>query len=157
MFDEEDKETGYAVFVVVTLAIVVSLATLAVAIGTAIGQSQSKANERPIAAASVVRIIGLVFFEVGKAEPPSDILTLLGPTLRAARALPRSTVVISGYHDASGDPAANAELAKQRAIAVRNALMSAGIEERRIELAKPVSTVGGADADLARRVEITIR
>lgn len=157
MFEEEDKETGYAVFLVITLAIVVAIATIAVAAGTAIGQSQLNATGRPAAATSVVRIIGMVFFDVGKAELPADIMTLLGPTLRAARALPGSTVVISGYHDASGDPAANAELAKQRAIAVRDALVSAGIEARRIELAKPMSTVGGADAEQARRVEVTIR
>ena len=35
--------------------------------------------------------------------------------------------VVSGYHDASGDPEKNAELARQRAVAVRDALKAAGI------------------------------
>jgi outer membrane protein OmpA-like peptidoglycan-associated protein len=157
MFEEADRETGYAIFIVVTLAIVVSLATLALAVGQAIGQSQPGPAARSAPAPSVVRIVGLVLFEVGKAEPPPDIMTLLAPTLRAARAMPGATVVISGYHDASGDAAANAELAKQRAIAVRDALAGAGIDERRLELAKPASTLGGADPEQARRVEITIR
>jgi K(+)-stimulated pyrophosphate-energized sodium pump len=47
------------------------------------------------------------------------------PTLRPS--------VISGYHYTSGDPAQNGELAKQRAMAVRDALKIAGVAEDRIE------------------------
>ena len=52
----------------------------------------------------------------------------------AAKANAAAKLVISGYHDASGDPAQNAELAKQRAMAVRDALKTAGVAEDRIEL-----------------------
>jgi len=157
VFEEEDKETGYAVFLAVTLAIVISIATLALAIGTVIGQSEAGSAPRAAPGLSVVRIVGLVFFEVDKAEPPPDVQMLLGPTVRVAQAMPAAKVVISGYHDASGDPAANAELAKRRAFAVRAALVAAGISEQRIELAKPVATVGGDDPREARRVEVTLR
>jgi len=158
VFEEEDKETGYAVFLAITVAIVVSLATIAVAIGSAIGQAGGTKRQAVAApAASIVRVIGLVLFEVGRAELPADIMRLLGPSLRAAQANPGSRLVLSGYHDASGDAAANAELAKQRALAVREALVAAGIPEQRIELAKPVATLGGSDATLARRVEVTLR
>ena len=64
--------------------------------------------------------------------------------------------VISGFHDASGDPAQNAELAKQRAIAVRDALKGAGMPEDRIELKKP-EQVNAGDAAEARRVEVSVQ
>jgi K(+)-stimulated pyrophosphate-energized sodium pump len=65
--------------------------------------------------------------------------------------------VVSGFHDASGDPVRNAELARQRALAVRDALKAAGVTEDRIELRKPQELVGGADAAEARRVEVALR
>lgn len=158
MFEEEDRETGYAVFIAVTVAIVASAFAIAIAIGTALGQAEpTKPAARGAASASVVRIIGVVLFEVGKADPPADVMMLLGPAIRVAKVMPGARIVVSSYHDASGDPAMNEELAKRRAIAVRDVLMAAGIAEQRIELAKPISTLGGADPDLARRVELTIR
>jgi hypothetical protein len=47
------------------------------------------------------------------------------------------------------------ELAKERAIAVRDALVAAGVSVDRVELSKPQVTEGGADDTLARRVDIT--
>ena len=65
--------------------------------------------------------------------------------------------VVSGFHDATGDPAFNAELAKQRALAVRDALVGAGVAETSLELKKPeVSTGSGANAE-ARRVEVVVQ
>jgi len=64
--------------------------------------------------------------------------------------------VISGYHDATGDAAVNEELAKQRALAVKGALVALGIGEDKIELRKPESsTASGSNAE-ARRVEVTL-
>ena len=66
-------------------------------------------------------------------------------------------VAIAGFHDATGNAAQNAELAKQRALAVRNALMAAGLSESQIELSKPEQIAStGSDAE-ARRVEISLR
>ena len=157
MFDEDDKETGYAVVLAITLAIVVSLAVIALAIGSAIGQAGGKPAAGATAAPSIVRVLGKVYFEVGKADPPADAPLLLRPAIRTARAFEGSKLVISGYHDASGDAAANAELARRRALAVRDVLMASGVSEQRIELAKPIVAMGGADADDARRVEVTLR
>lgn len=156
MFEEEDRETGYAVFLAVTVAIVVSLFALAVAIGTAIGAS-GKGPAKAMTAPSVLQVLATVHFEVGRAELPEDAPILLRPAVRMALALPGSKVVISGYHDDSGDPAANAELAKRRALAVRDRLTAAGIGEARIELARPVVAMGGSDPREARRVEVTLR
>jgi K(+)-stimulated pyrophosphate-energized sodium pump len=67
------------------------------------------------------------------------------------------TAVVSGYHDASGDPAQNAELAKQRAFAVRDALKALGVAEDKVELSKPAESTGSGAASEARRVEVTLR
>ena len=65
--------------------------------------------------------------------------------------------VVSGYTDSTGDAAKNEELAKQRALAVRDALKTAGIAEDKIELKKPEALTGsGTNAD-ARRVEVALQ
>ncbi len=53
--------------------------------------------------------------------------------------------VVSGFTDATGDPAKNAELAKQRAFAVRDALKAAGVAEDKIELKKPEQLTGSGE------------
>jgi photosynthetic reaction center cytochrome c subunit len=71
----------------------------------------------------------------------------------------RSVATISGYHSASGTLAANQELAKQRAFTVRDALVSAGIDEKRVKLEKPQraeANLAGEDP-VARRVEVSVR
>jgi outer membrane protein OmpA-like peptidoglycan-associated protein len=63
-------------------------------------------------------------------------------------------VDVTGYADASGDPAQNAEIAKNRAKAVRDALQAAGIDEASINMKPPASFTGtGGDAE-ARRVDV---
>ncbi|KRC26392.1 OmpA family protein [Acidovorax sp. Root219] len=64
--------------------------------------------------------------------------------------------VVSGFHDATGDAAANAELAKQRAYAVRDALKGLGVAEDKIELKKPEETTAGGSNAEARRVEVVL-
>ncbi|HSQ11248.1 MAG TPA: OmpA family protein [Burkholderiaceae bacterium] len=173
MFDEEDREIGYALAIAVALAIFISIFTLSIAAGSAIGQFGKKAGSGasamalPVAgatAATATTAAALpdattvkLYFELGTAELPGDALTRLAPLITAAKGAPASVLVLSGYHDASGDPVANAELAKQRAFAVRDLLATAGVSERGIELAKPDVTTGGADPREARRVDVTLR
>jgi outer membrane protein OmpA-like peptidoglycan-associated protein len=64
--------------------------------------------------------------------------------------------IISGFHDATGDAALNAELAKQRAFAVRDALKALGVAEDKIELKKPEETTATGSNAEARRVEVTL-
>lgn len=170
MFDEEDRETGYALFLAIGLAIFVSIFTIGIAAGTAIGQmgrksGASSAVPLPVAtapataaaAAPVTAPMAKLYFELGKAELPADALTQLAPLITAARDSSGARWVISGFHDASGDAAANAELAKQRAFAVRDLLVSAGVSAQAIELSKPAVTMGGSDPHEARRVDVTLR
>ncbi|MCC6813921.1 MAG: OmpA family protein, partial [Rubrivivax sp.] len=62
---------------------------------------------------------------------------------------------VSGYVDNTGSAAANAEIAKQRAIAVRDLLTGLGVAEDQIELKKPEDIQAGSGAQ-ARRVEVTL-
>lgn len=64
--------------------------------------------------------------------------------------------IVSGYHDATGDLALNQELAKQRAIAVRDALKALGVSEEMVELQKPEQTQATGSNAEARRVEVTL-
>ncbi len=64
-------------------------------------------------------------------------------------------VDITGYADSSGNPAQNAELAKNRALAVRDVLIANGVPEASVAMKPPASFSGsGGDAE-ARRVEVT--
>ena len=66
------------------------------------------------------------------------------------------SVRVSGFHDATGDLGKNQELAKQRAIAVRDTLVALGVAADRIDLVKPEAMTGtGNDAE-ARRVEVVV-
>ncbi len=106
--------------------------------------------------ASVVVESGVVkfYFASGKADLAAGALEALGDSVAAAQAGKR--LVISGFHDATGDAAFNAELAKQRAMAVRDTLVGAGVPESSIELKKPEQTTGSGNNAEARRVEVVI-
>ena len=81
----------------------------------------------------VVGTGALIYFATAKSELPADALPVLQKVAEAAIANPAQRATISGYTDSSGDPAKNAELAKARAFAVRDALKSAGVAEDRME------------------------
>ena len=106
--------------------------------------------------ASVVVEGGVVkfYFAVGKADLATGAKQALADVIKGV--LQGKKAVVSGFHDATGDLAVNQELAKQRAFAVRDALLSLGITEEGIELKKPEQTLAdGSDAE-ARRVEVTL-
>lgn len=106
--------------------------------------------------ASVVVENGVVkfYFASGKADLASGALDALGDAIAAAQGGKR--LVLSGFHDATGDPVKNAELAKQRALVVRDALVGAGLPESRLELKKPEEAMGSGNNAEARRVEVMI-
>lgn len=94
------------------------------------------------------------YFESGQAALPADADTQLAAVAAWARDNAQAKVGISGFHDKQGDAAINAELAKNRARAARQALLSAGVPAERIVLVKPQETTGGGDDREARRVEV---
>ena len=108
-------------------------------------------------AASITVEYGVVkfYFASGKADLAPGAGAVLVDVVRAART--GKKVVIAGFHDPRGNAAVNAELARQRALAVRDALTAAGVADSQITLQKPEQVAGsGSDAE-ARRVEITLR
>jgi outer membrane protein OmpA-like peptidoglycan-associated protein len=107
----------------------------------------------PVAAVAAGDMIK-IYFETGKADLPADAAKALEPIVAKAKASAAAKVVISGFHDATGNFDQNQELAKQRAMKVRDALTAAGVAADRIELRKPEQTTGGADDKEARRVEV---
>ena len=107
--------------------------------------------------ASVKVVDGVVrfYFASGKAELAGGAKEALADAVAAAKA--GKKLVLSGYHDSTGDPAKNAELAKQRAFAVRDALVAEGVAESSIDLKKPeiMPDSKGNDPE-ARRVDVKI-
>ncbi|WP_321879955.1 cytochrome c oxidase subunit II [Paraburkholderia bannensis] len=114
----------------------------------------SGADQASGAAQSTASLPASVYFEVGKSTLPADAKDAIQAAADYAKAHPDAKFTLSGYTDASGKADANAELAKHRAQAVRDALKAAGIAEDHIILKKPETVAGGADAKEARRVEI---
>lgn len=106
--------------------------------------------------ASVVVEGGVVkfYFAVGKADLATGAKQALADVIKGV--LQGKKAVVSGFHDATGDLAVNQELAKQRAFAVRDALLSLGITEEGIELKKPEQTLADGSNAEARRVEVTL-
>lgn len=107
-------------------------------------------------AASVVVADGWVtlYFASAKADVATGAAEALSAAVAAAQA--GKTLVLSGYHDASGDPAFNADLAKRRVFAVRDVLLQSGVDEARIRLEKPQELVGSGSPAQARRVEVVM-
>ena len=95
------------------------------------------------------------YFVTGKAELASGAAAALADVAKGVA--DGKKAVVSGFTDASGDADKNAELAKQRAFAVRDALKAAGIAEDKIELKKPERAMAGSDAAAARRVEVALQ
>ena len=124
-------------------------------ISTATPPAMVAAAPAPAAAPVIVLDVVKLYFVTGKADLPADAAAKLAPLADKAKASGKK-VKVSGYHDATGDLAANQELAKQRAIAVRDQLKAAGVAEDKVELAKPELTQGSGDNAEARRVEITL-
>ena len=112
------------------------------------------AVDEDVASVRVEDGVVMFFFATGKADLAAGANEALADVVKGVAE--GRMAVVSGFHDATGDLAVNQELAKQRAFAVRDALLSLGITEEGIELMKPEQTLAdGSDAE-ARRVEVTL-
>ncbi|MFD2367275.1 OmpA family protein [Pseudoduganella sp. GCM10020061] len=99
-----------------------------------------------------------VYFDTGKADVAGDFAAQAAVLIEYMNTNTGTTAVISGFNDPTGDPEANARLAKQRAEAVQQALVSAGVPLERTLLEKPAETTGtGATNTASRRVDVVIR
>jgi outer membrane protein OmpA-like peptidoglycan-associated protein len=66
-------------------------------------------------------------------------------------------IAITGFHDPTGDAIKNAALARQRAMAVREALRAAGVPDAQIAINTAEQTGLSGDHADARRVDIRIQ
>ena len=120
-------------------------------------QDAATAAQAASDAASVKVENGVVkfYFASGKADLAAGAGDALLDVIKGAKA--GRKLMISGFHDATGDAGRNAELARQRALAVRDALKAAGVTEQQIELKRPEQmTASGSNAE-ARRVEVSLQ
>lgn len=136
------------------------------------GLAMRQAHKKPAAAPAVATaaagdtlidgaiagdLLGKVYFDTGLSALPADAAATVAAAKAALAAAPAgSKLVLSGFHDATGDPARNAELAKERAKAVRAALQADGVDAARVGLRKPESTTADGKPEEARRVEIRL-
>ena len=127
---------------------------LSVPIEESVVQNQGSANEAQDEA-RIVTANGAVkfYFATGKADVAPGAQEALQDVLVAA--LGGKKVVVSGYHDSTGNAQVNEELSKQRAFAVRTVLLGFGVPDKQIELRKPSDTEAGSGAE-ARRVEVFV-
>ncbi|MFM9880155.1 MAG: OmpA family protein [Burkholderiaceae bacterium] len=95
------------------------------------------------------------YFASGKADLAVGANAALADVVKALAGGKKA--LVSGFHDASGDPAKNAELAKQRALAVQAALTALGAAEGSVQLKKPEQTSAGGAPAQGRRVEVAVQ
>lgn len=159
---DDDSQQRFALgFLFALIALVVSIVVGAVVYKRGIARAPAAA---PAAAPAVVVLDealvrvenGVVkfYFVTGKAELATGANEALADVVKGAGAGKRA--LVSGFHDATGDAALNAELAKQRALAVRDALKALGVAEEKIELKKPEQLQGTGSNAEARRVEVIL-
>jgi outer membrane protein OmpA-like peptidoglycan-associated protein len=162
MSEQNDDGQNYALMVLAGLLGLVIAGVIALAVASTMGRGPKTASAtkptvtRPTAT-NPAEPVGRIYFDVGSAALPADASAILVRVADSARAHPGKAVQISGYHDATGDAAQNAELAKNRALAVRHALEANGVAPNLLVMDKPVVATGGADAREARRVELRLR
>jgi K(+)-stimulated pyrophosphate-energized sodium pump len=63
---------------------------------------------------------------------------------------------VTGFADRTGNRAANLDLAKRRATAVRDALVAEGVPADRVRMKPPQDVTGSGSDTEARRVEIAV-
>jgi outer membrane protein OmpA-like peptidoglycan-associated protein len=162
MSDNNDDTQNYALAAVAGVVALVIAGVIALAASTVMKAAPAVPAAAADAAAPVAaNEAGMaperLYFEVGSPALPADAAEVLARVAEAARASAGATVLISGFHDASGDAAQNAELAKNRALAVRHALEANGVAPEHLVMSKPAVTTGGGDPKEARRVELRVQ
>ncbi|HYP81975.1 efflux RND transporter periplasmic adaptor subunit [Variovorax sp.] len=97
-----------------------------------------------------------VYFDSDRARVDATGRAVLAALAAELKAKPHLRVTLQGYADSTGSARRNRALARQRAQAVRDALVAAGVPAGRIELRKPADITGGQAPVQARRVDIAL-
>ncbi|HOI52644.1 OmpA family protein [Azonexus caeni] len=158
MSSQDENETQGVVFGVLAGVI---FGVIALVAGLGVWKASQSAPAAMVAAESDIAPVGealaKVYFAVGSAALGDGDLMVVARTVDALAAKSDGIVLLSGFHDASGDPQQNAELARQRAQAVRDALLAGGVAAEKVRMRRPESTLGSGSAEEGRRVEIRVQ
>ncbi|MFA7504525.1 MAG: OmpA family protein [Burkholderiaceae bacterium] len=114
--------------------------------------------EPPTASKPALRIAPApvsVFFGEGVAAVSSGDDEKLAALVRHARD-EGVALRVSGFHSKTGSAQRNAEIARERAVAVRDLLVGLGVAAGKIVLDKPQETLGEEEDRRARRVDVAI-
>ncbi len=170
MFDPEDDATRFGVVTALGITLLVLFGLIGGLILRHIGDKAPAAATAAAPAIGVTTVtevilidvplsgdlVSTLYFETGSAALPANHDAEVQKARAALDAAPGKRLVVSGFHDATGSAARNAELARDRAVAVGHALVAAGIEPARVAFRKPGLTTGDGPPEEARRVEIRI-
>jgi outer membrane protein OmpA-like peptidoglycan-associated protein len=125
------------------------------AAGTGTGAAAAGSTAADAASVKVENGVVKFYFASGKTAVAAGGNEALADVVKAV--VGGKKAVISGFNDPTGDAAKNAELSKQRAFAVRDALKALGVADDKIELKKPENTTAAGSNAEARRVEVSIQ
>ncbi|HRD35210.1 MAG TPA: OmpA family protein [Rhodocyclaceae bacterium] len=160
MFDQEDSELNVVIgvlfgIIALVIALVIGLGTyhLRGAQATALGAGEIAFVDIAEVGEPLVKI----HFDSGQTALPATAPEQIAIVIAALAAAPQASALLSGYHDETGGAAVNAEVAKNRATSVREALIAAGVPAERVLTRRPAVTLGGSDAAEARRVEVRVQ
>lgn len=118
---------------------------------------RAKENER-----GLVLTLGDVLFRTNEVDLTADALRKLYPLVTLLKENPKRSILIEGYTDSSGSESHNLDLSERRASAVRDFLVSTGINPERITARgygeeNPVaSNTSEAGRKENRRVEVIV-
>lgn len=98
-----------------------------------------------------------IYFDTAKYDIYPNFAARTEPLRAYLAANPDTHLQLSGFNDPRGDPAFNAELSKNRAFAVRDALAQLGVPLTSMDLVKPAEATDTVDTlAVARRVDVTV-
>nr|WP_315183643.1 OmpA family protein [uncultured Albidiferax sp.] len=163
MFSSDD-DTDHGVVLAILFGVVAAIIGLVIGLGIYKTLPKSGAAPAAVAAVEVVEMDGAsvkvvdgivkFYFATGKADIAAGANEALVEVIKLAA--DGKAVRVSGFHDSTGSLEQNQELAKQRAIAVRDTLAALGVAADKIELVKPEAMTGTGSNAEARRVEVVI-
>ncbi len=142
-------ETGGSAIPAGAVALASAPAEGSVAIPTGDGVTVESRDGKPVVK---------VYFSSGKVTVPASLALAATGVKDYLASHAGAALEVSGYADPSGNAQANAAISKQRAEAVKAALVAAGIADTQVALVKPESVTDAAvPAAAARRVEVLVK
>ena len=121
----------------------------------AAGAAPAAPAAEPASASAAAGLPLQVFFATGQRDLDDKAKATTASAIDYLKQNSSTKVVLAGFVDSTGNAAANEELAKHRAQAVRDALTQGGVAADRIDMRKPEVITAGQGADSqARRVDI---